>query len=513
MRNLRGTLAVVLIVLSTSTLAEMVTAGPPAFPGAEGGGALSQGGRGGQVLYVTTVEDYDDRFESVIPGSFRWAVQEMTGPRIVVFRVGGTIELKRNIELSSQHSHLTIAGQTAPGGGIQLSGAQIEGWTNDPCRGRTPLVIAGADHVIVRYLRVRTGRGLTDCSGGPDTISITGTSKDIMLDHLSMFWAQDETFNINGFTSNSPVSRVTLQNSILAEPREGHATSALYSARSAEARTKMFDIDLLRNYLVNSSHRNPAAAIETGRFVNNIVYNGRIGGIFRSGTRQDIVGNVYKMGPLGSSSSRRFDISTYGANDWDDALAVRKDPELYVAGNKGRFYVTNPDADNWPMVRRLTTGPHGSEGGVAPTEWRRHTPLPPPHGIPISIVHANDVEDLLLPWVGASRRLDCEGNWVLNRDSQDKRVIAEYFANGGGLVSHEEEVGGFPVLESGIPCVDTSGDGIPDEWAMKNDLDYTDPSLGSTVHSSGYTYLDLYLNGMQPGGLAPAAAPTGINVK
>ena len=518
MRYMLQQLAVFLISLSAALFSLTAAAGLPAFPGAEGGGALSQGGRGGRVIYVTTLEDNGDN-RNPIPGSFRAAVMS-TGPRIVVFRVGGTIELKKNIQINSENSFLTIAGQTAPGGGIQISGADIEGWIIDgeeSCRGRTPLVIYQAEHVVIRYLRVRAGRGRKDCRGGPDVISITSTSRDIMLDHLSLFWAQDETFNVNAFTAGNPVSNVTLQNSILAEPVEGHATSALIGARSAATRQKMFDIDLIRNYLVNSNHRNPATDVETGRFINNVIYNGSIGGIFRSGTKHDIIGNLYKMGPIGFSSSRRFDISTYGADDWDHELAVRQDPQLYVAGNKGRWYVTDPDGDNWPMVRHMVGGPHGtvtdtSINGHAPVEWRRDNPLPSPHGIPIRVLHADDLERALLPWVGASRRLDCEGNWVANRDLQDERVIEQYFSNGGSLVRDEEDVGGFPNLASGTPCADTSGDGVADAWARNNALDYNDPGLGARVHETGYTYLELYLSGMQLGP-APAGPPTGVRVE
>ena len=134
-------------------------------------------------------------------------------------------------------------------------------------------------------------------------------------------------------------------------------------------------------------------------------------------------------------------------------------------------------------------------------------------GLPITVYPYTDIEDIILPSVGPSHRLDCLGNWVFNRDDADARVVGNYVNDDGALIYGSEElVGGFPQLASGTPCTDTSGDGVPDEWAIKNGLDHTDASVGGRVHANGYTYLELYLSGMQLGG-APAAPPVNVRVE
>lgn len=501
-------------------------AGLPAFPGAEGGGAFSQGGRGGRVIFVTTLEDNGDN-DKPIPGSLRAAVRE-TGPRTVVFRVGGSIKLKKPIALGPEHSFLTIAGQTAPGGGIEISGAEVEGWSSNPCASiaKTPLIFWGAEHIVMRYVRVRAGRGIYEpCPGGPDAIAIASSAKNIILDHVSVFWGQDENINIHGRGAEKPVRNITIQNSIIAEPLmySGSSATNVMVTRSGQEGLLMYDIDMLRNYLVNASHRNAAFGVQTGRFVNNLVYSISRGMTTRAGAMVDIIGNHFETGTANLDSNRLYDIATYtGEDSWqadqdsachtdpvgETCRVIMADPSLYVSGNRGRFswQTARADDDNWPMVRRMVRGPNTHTTDGAPVEWRRHDPLPAPNGLPISVMNVVSLETDLIPWVGASRRLDCEGNWVNMRDFHDQRVVADFLNGTGGKVRHEDEVGGFLGLEGGDPCVDTIGDGIPDAWSITNGLDPLDPSLAARVHNTGYTFLELYLSGMRPG-IAPAEAP------
>ena len=153
---------------------------------------------------------------------------------------------------------------------------------------------------------------------------------------------------------------------------------------------------------------------------------------------------------------------------------------------------------------------------MAPASYRRAYPNASPP-IPVNVVHVDALEDHLLPVVGASRRLDCEGAWIFNRDAADARVIEEGYTKRAQdfLVTHENQVGGFPFLEKGEPCVDSSGDGIPDAWLIRNGLN-PEQSIGPRFHETGYTYLELYLNGMQLTAqpqLAPSAAPTSVLVQ
>lgn len=138
-----------------------------AFPTAEGYGKYAKGGRGGAVYEVTNLGDSG-------PGSLRAAV-EASGPRTVVFRVSGTIELESPLRI--ENPYITIAGQTAPGDGI--------------CLRRNPLSI-DADHVIIRYLRVRLG----DESGGDYDAVSSRFTEHIILDHISASWSVDECMSV-----------------------------------------------------------------------------------------------------------------------------------------------------------------------------------------------------------------------------------------------------------------------------------------------------------------------------
>jgi hypothetical protein len=145
------------------------------------------------------------------------------------------------------------------------------------------------------------------------------------------------------------------------------------------------------------------------------------------------------------------------------------------------------------MVRQISSE-GGSELGPLSTQYKRTSPLPK-LPFPITVHPANELETVILPTVGASRRLDCMGNWVSNRDAVDTRIIQEYHTNKGIIPTTEDDVGGFPVIAGGTPCVDSDGDGMPDDWEVANGLNPNDPSDGPLVGPDGYTNLERYLNG------------------
>ena len=495
-------LAAISLLVAVPVSSGTANAGLPAFPGAEGAGALAVGGRGGVVCKVTNLNDSG-------PGSLRACV-EMSGPRTVVFEVGGTISLDTHLWI--RDPYLTIAGQTAPGDGIQIkaSGAR-------PDRG---LIVVSTRDVVIRYLRIR--RGTT--GGKSDTIRITDTGgqlvQNVIFDHVSSFWTENQNWSINGRNAATAPRNITLQNSILAEPINNRVQSLITPSDSVEAALAMSNIDMHHNFLTGSSHRNPSFQVDSGRFVNNIVYHARSWwSRFGTGSYVDLIGNKYKRGPEepGSRAQTELHFMEYHPGMLSANEKIQRFENLYyVVGNWGEMSGMRPNTDNWPYTR-MVPGFDGSNmnsppGGVTPEEWRRHEPLPPV-GPPITVRHVDDLENHLLPIVGASRRLDCEGNWVFNRDAADARVIDEYL-HFGGVVSprHEDSVGGFPQLAGGSPCLDTSGDGIPDQWAIAHGFDPTDPSLGSRLHESGFTYLEIYLGGVQMNSAQPAA-PRSVNVE
>ena len=164
----------------------------PAFPGAEGFGAGAKGGRGGKVFVVTTLEDYPGGKKKAVAGSLR-AACEAKGPRTIVFDVAGTIVLEKALRISEPY--ITIAGQTAPGGGICLRNYGLDIRTHD---------------VVIRYLRVRPGDTMKKET---DSIAISSGSRDVIIDHCSASWSIDETLSVSG----PGITNVTVQWCIISE--------------------------------------------------------------------------------------------------------------------------------------------------------------------------------------------------------------------------------------------------------------------------------------------------------
>jgi len=158
----------------------------PAFPGAEGFGAFAQGGRGGQVMHVTNLQDAGE-------GSLR-ACAEATGPRICVFDISGIVELIEDITV--EQPYLTIAGQTAPGEGITIRG----------------MLDLRSHDLVIRHVRVRPGPRTIPAPGVTDAIQIVDLAHDIILDHVSLSWATDEVLSLFG-----TVRDITIQWSIISE--------------------------------------------------------------------------------------------------------------------------------------------------------------------------------------------------------------------------------------------------------------------------------------------------------
>ena len=182
-----------------------------AFPTAEGLGENTVGGRGGRVMEVTNLDDAGT-------GSLR-ACMESTGRRICVFRVAGTIALNSPIKVHEENSYLTIAGQTAPGDGVQIKNWYIS-------------LSYGVHDVIVRYLRLRTGRdfpitdGNNDC-GGIFIYAPGGThTYNIILDHTSLAWSCDDTLNVDAFVTDT-----TIQWSLIG-PGDGSASKGLITTEN-----------------------------------------------------------------------------------------------------------------------------------------------------------------------------------------------------------------------------------------------------------------------------------------
>lgn len=510
----------------------------PAFPGAQGGGALAKGGRGGVVLEVTNLNDSGT-------GSLRACIQA-SGPRTCVFRVGGTITLRSSLVI--QNPYITIAGQTAPGSGIQIVGPFSTGDATSPDNvGNSSSIYVRTNDVIIRYLRVRHGLVRNDlCAGScdwarcragdrqggactvggkPDNITISptsatnGTAENIVIDHTSLQFAPGRSFSGWNNVGVNKMRNVSFQWNLAAESLKGHSTSLLVGSNNPgvestrDLSNSITNFDWHHNVTMSAGFRHPLIKAKSSRFVNNLVYNWelfatQIGG----GASVDVVSNVYKPGPM-HAGVHEIQLYPWTAN----TTVASGNPSVYVAGNVGP---NNPDpaADNWGRMTFWVNHEGGSEGASGAklldgSTYRRTAPLAATQ-VPITATTAGAaLETLLLGDVGASRRLDCSGRWVAARDPLDQRILAQY-RNGDGPSDASERCvgtaatgcipqgettsleGRLPSLAAGVTCADADRDGMPDAFETGKGLDPYDAADARTVGSDGYTNLESYLNGM-----------------
>jgi len=406
---------------------------------------MSQGGRGGRVLRVTNLNDSG-------PGSLRAAVGA-NGPRIIVFDVGGTIRLKS--PLSVRNGRVTIAGQTAPGGGITLRDYGLR---------------VGADDVVVRFIRSRPG-DLGD--GAEDAISI-GSGRRIIVDHVSASWGVDETLSVSpNWRRGDNVGDVTVQWSIISEslcgesrnPKERHCYGSLVGgARGARI---SFHHNLWAHHrarMPRPGNQLPPSQDPVGGFFDfrgNVIYNwgGRRAG-YNDGPNSKVaynfVDNSYWTGP-DSSGTMIFDEHNPSA-------------VAYFAGNSldGRLL-----ADQWAEVR-----------GSQRAGYRLRAPVP---SASVATQSAAAAFERVLRDAGASRV----------RDAVDARVVASARSRTGSLIDSQQQVGGWPALAPGRPWVDGDGDGMPDDWERTHSLDPGDPRDGNGDQDrDGYTNVEEWLHSL-----------------
>src|SRR5713101_5429007 len=371
----------------------------PAFPGAEGYGAVSIGGRGGRVLEVTSLADSG-------PGTLREAL-EAFGSRTVVFRVGGVITLTTSIII--QNPFVTVAGQTAPEDGVTL---------RFPSGGRGALIYVRTNDVVLRYLKLR--RGATDYHG--DSLSILNPSENVIVDHCTITWATDENFEIYA-VDPAPLRNITIQRTLIAEALNeatgttaGHPLGALISGvQETDLWAFVQNVDVHKSVFAHNIHRNPRVIAKGAKIVGNIMYNWdtRVAEMAKS-TYVDWIANTFKHGPM-SDATLLFHESTDSTG-----TVVYEDPSIYIENNiaPALTQFRNPSADNWYMIvdHYLVGRP------PLPLRMRRTTPLaeavfPISYEIPSSTQFATVLDD-----VGANQRLSCAGGLISSRDSVDTRI-------------------------------------------------------------------------------------------
>ena len=400
-------LAILLALPGLSAL-QAQAAEPLAFPGAQGWAAHASGGRGGRIIRVTTLA-------AAGPGSFAEAVAAK-GPRIVVFEVGGIIDLGVKT-LKITEGDLTIAGQTAPQPGITF------------IRGGFDVL---ASNVIIRHIRVRPGdAGMPKMSGHDfDAISTVG-AHDVIVDHCSLTWATDENLSASGtrFAGDTPEQwragtshRITFSNNIIAEGL-AHATHAKGEhSKGSLIHDNARDILIVGNLYAQNYERNPFFKGGTqGWVVNNLIYNPGQRGVmynliaaewdghpYQDG-RMAVVGNVMRAGPDTPQQSAFFMFGGSGELD------------LYLHDNIAVDRIGNP----LPMQGRYTTA------AVAPRMLKTAPPLP----FGVKALPATDVQDAVIANAGARP-------W--DRDDIDRRILENTIEGRGHILDSQDQVGGYP---------------------------------------------------------------------
>jgi len=441
-----------------------------AFPTAEGGGRYTVGGRGGQVLVVSTLADNNN------PGSFRWAISQ-NFPRTIVFDVAGEIILSSRLNINNHN--VTIAGQSAPGDGITIRGDRF--------------VLNNANQVIVRFLRIRPGRY-------NDGDAFEGNSqRDIILDHLSMSWADDE---VASFYNNR---YFTMQWSIISEPfgaEVNRGMGGLMGGHTATFANNLFAHTRSRNPRINGarlSGRNEA--LEMADFVNNVMFNfatspngGELG-------RYNFRNNYFRPGPAtpGSQASPgtirgRF-LNLYARNETSANNATFRDlGRFYMSGNvmEGNATLTNNNWNNVALQRDSRSRAYNPAGGVRVDSVRVNTPFMQEWAI--NMRTAQQAFDVVLERAGAS----------FKRDDVDTRVINEVRTGtatfGNGLVPRDMVPGNWHVHDVNAQPAQrmlrgtAQDDGIPDWFKIKHRLPLGQNMANRHSICPYFTNLEVYLN-------------------
>ena len=443
-----------------------------AFPGAEGWGKNATGGRGGQVIKVTNLNDSG-------PGSLRDAINQ-NGKRIVVFEVSGDIILQSPLTIKKKD--ITIAGQTAPGGGICIQGYNFK---------------ISANNVIIRYMRFRLGdtnsNGVNefDAFGG-------GSTENVIIDHCSMSWSIDEVasfYHNKNFTMQWCIISESMNNS--GHPKGAHGYGGIWGGSPASFHHNLIAHHRSRNPRFEGGKRYSngggsisAFGIDKVDFRNNVIYNWSGNSVYGGENGEyNMVNNYYKPGPATPTSSVNRRIVRVTKDDYAGA----PDTSIYAPGY-GKFYITGNyvngnstvTTDNW-------NGGVSYDPGVTKAMVQRTTPIA---FEPISVHTAVQAYNAVLLYAGASYKRDT----IDARISQEvQNGTATYIGSQSGLqgiIDSQNDVGGWPFLNSLAAPIDTDNDGMPDNWEIANGLNHTVANANGHDLSTVYDNIEVYINSL-----------------
>lgn len=430
----------------------------PAFPGAEGGGKYATGGRGGDIYYVTNLNDSG-------PGSFRDAVSRSN--RTILFQVSGTIELQSLLIVAA--SNLTIAGQSAPGDGIAF---------------KKYTVVFQGDNLIVRYLRFRTGDG-----AGAEMDGVTGRHRQqLIFDHISASWGDDESASFYQNTDFTLQYSFITQTNVLSNVygKGFHGYGGIWGGENAT---------YYYNLLAHNDSRNPRFSGKSMDVRNNVIYDWGYKSMYGENERGNMVNNYYKAGVSTQDQDRLAEAELGSSIALTGNKAVRRDGSLSSGSDPNNFagIAKNPQL--------FTSVPY-----AMPNSSPQDSP--------------DAAYEKVLNYAGASYKRDAVDKAMVN-DVINGTGSVIYTATNVSPddqakldAKHATKVTlQWPALNMAEVPADTDGDGMPDVWEREHGLNPNDPLDGKADFTGdGYTNVEKYLNELTtstfPDGIVPAVPKT-----
>lgn len=442
-----------------------------AFPGAEGHGKNTTGGRGGRVIKVTTLNDAG-------AGSLREAVTA-SGKRIIVFEVSGNIKLKSRLRITN--GDVTIAGQTAPGDGICVQDHEVN---------------IAANNVVVRYMRFRLG----DTNVATiESDAIWGREiENIVLDHCSISWSIDEVasfYHNKNFTMQWCIISESMNNS--GHAKGNHGYGGIWGGSPATFH---------HNLLAHHTNRNPrfdggkrySGGSGTGigkygadkiDYRNNVIYNWSGNSAYGGENGEyNIVNNYYKYGPA-TPSNRRNRIMQVSK---DNATGATNAAEF--GAGYGTFFISG----NYVFGNTAVTANNWS-GGVDYDSGLNQLIVQKTTAFTSEVIPSHTAEQAyaaVLNYVGASYKRDAVDTRIVGEVSTGTTTYNGSITNLKGIIDSQNDVGGWPVLTQTAKLLDTDNDGMPDEWEKANKLDHTKANANSKDLSTAYDNIEVYINSL-----------------
>lgn len=432
-----------------------------AFPGAEGYGKNTTGGRGGKVIKVTNLNDAG-------VGSLREAIAT-SGARIIVFEVSGNIVLKSKIQINN--GDLTIAGQTAPGDGICIQNYEVN---------------VNASNVIIRFMRFRMG----DLTQNEQDALWGRYKENIVIDHCSMSWSIDEcsSFYANkNFTMQWCVLSESLNKSF--HEKDDHGYGAIWGGSNATFHHNLLAHHNSRNARFDGGNRSGTGkspfGIDKVDYRNNVIYNwGSNSAYGGENGEYNIVNNYYKAGPASSNRNRIMQIS------------METDLANFGSGF-GKFYIDGNYVDGNPTVTANNwNGGVDAGSGLGAANYNLARQATAFSAEPITMHTALQAYNAVILYGGASYKRDAVDTRIMNEVKNGTATFNGSKTGKKGIIDSQADVGGWPILAQTAALKDTDGDGMPDDWEIANKLDPNKANANGRELSSAYDNIEVYINSL-----------------